>query len=78
MKIIGLCIVPLDRLKIFEDIMTTALSITAEQKNELLKFLKKNRNADLVTVYLAFVEEKYHLKPVFFPEKKRSIKAWTT
>jgi len=50
--------------------MTHALSITAEQKNLLLKFLKKNRNADLVTIYLAFIEEKYRLKPVLFPRDK--------
>ena len=50
--------------------MATALSITAELKNELLKFLKKNKNADLVTVYLAFVEGKYHLSPVLFPRDK--------
>ena len=51
--------------------MTTALSISAEQKNELLKFLKKNRTADLVTIYLLFVEEKYKLKPVLFPRDKK-------
>lgn len=50
--------------------MATALSITAEQKNELLKFLKKNRSADLVTVYLSFVEEKYRVKPMLFPRDK--------
>ncbi|MES2273848.1 MAG: DUF2709 domain-containing protein [Chlamydiota bacterium] len=50
--------------------MTTALSISAEQKSELLKFLKKNRNADLVTIYLAFVEAKYRVKPVLFPRDK--------
>lgn len=50
--------------------MTAALTITAEQKNELLKFLKKNRNTDLVTIYLAFIEEKYRLKPVLFPRDK--------
>ena len=50
--------------------MTTTLSISAEQKNELLKFLKKNRNADLVTAYLTFIEEKYKLKPVLFPREK--------
>jgi len=50
--------------------MTTALSITTEQKNLLLKFLKKNRNTDLVTIYLAFIEEKYKLKPVLFPRDK--------
>lgn len=50
--------------------MATALSITAEQKKELLKFLKKNRNADLVTVYLAFIEQKYKIEPVLFPREK--------
>lgn len=50
--------------------MTTTLSITPEQKNLLLKFLKKNRNADLVTIYLAFIEEKYRIKPVLFPRDK--------
>ena len=47
-----------------------ALSITEEQKHLLLKFLKKNRNADLVTIYLAFIEEKHRLKPVLFPRDK--------
>lgn len=50
--------------------MTTALTITNEQKSELLKFLKKNKNVDLVTIYLAFVEEKHRLKPVLFPREK--------
>ena len=50
--------------------MTQALTITSEQKNELLKFLKKNKNVDLVTIYLAFIEEKYHLKPILFPREK--------
>jgi hypothetical protein len=50
--------------------MTTALTITNEQKTELLNFLKKNRNADLVTIYLAYVEQKHHLKPVLFPKDK--------
>src|SRR5579871_1930203 len=50
--------------------MTTTLSITADQKNELLKFLKKNRSADLVTAYLTFIEEKHKLKPVLFPREK--------
>ena len=50
--------------------MTTALSITEEQKKILLEFLKKNRNVDLVTIYLAFVEEKFKVKPVLFPRDK--------
>lgn len=50
--------------------MTTALTISNEQKSELLKFLKKNRSADLVTAYLAFIEEKHRIKPVLFPREK--------
>jgi hypothetical protein len=50
--------------------MTSTLAITSEQKNELLKFLKKNKNVDLVTIYLAYVEEKHHLKPILFPREK--------
>lgn len=50
--------------------MTAALSITTEQKNQLLKFLKKNKNVDLVTIYLAFIEDKYRLKPILFPKEK--------
>lgn len=50
--------------------MATALTVTADQKNELLKFLKKNRNVDLVTIYLAFIENKHRLKPILFPREK--------
>lgn len=50
--------------------MTTALTITAEQRNELLQFLKKNRGVDLVTLYLAFVEKKFKIHPVLFPNDK--------
>lgn len=50
--------------------MTTALTITNEQKSELLNFLKENKSVDLVTIYLAFVEFKHKLKPVLFPREK--------
>jgi hypothetical protein len=50
--------------------MVTTLSITEEQKNTLLHFLKKNKGADLVTAYLHFVEEKFDLHPVLFPKQK--------
>ena len=50
--------------------MTTALTISSEQKEELLKFLKKNRAVDLVMIYLHYVQEKYKLKPVLFPRDK--------
>jgi hypothetical protein len=50
--------------------MSNALTITDEQKKDLLQFLKKNRNADLITIYLAFIEEKFHVKPILFPREK--------
>ena len=50
--------------------MTTALNVTEDQKKELLAFLKKNRNADLVTIYLAFIENKHRIKAVLFPREK--------
>lgn len=50
--------------------MAAALAITIEQKNNLLKFLKKNRNADLITIYLAFIEEKFGVKPILYPREK--------
>jgi hypothetical protein len=51
--------------------MTTTTPVSHEQKDELLRFLKKNRSADLVTIYLHYVQEKYKLKPVLFPRDKR-------
>jgi hypothetical protein len=50
--------------------MTNALTIPHELKKELLDFLKKNKNADLVMIYLIYVEEKYHIKPILFPREK--------
>lgn len=50
--------------------MTTAFSLTSQQKESLLKFLKKNRSADLVTIYLQYIQDKYRVKPVLFPRDK--------
>lgn len=50
--------------------MTSALKISHELKQELLDFLKKNKNTDLVTIYLVYVEEKYHIQPILFPREK--------
>lgn len=47
-----------------------ALVISETLKDELLKFLKKNRKADLVTTYLYFLEKKFNLKPVLFVRDK--------
>ena len=48
----------------------TTLVITETLKDELLKFLKKNRKADLITTYLFFLEKKFNIKPVIFGREK--------
>jgi hypothetical protein len=48
----------------------TTLTISETLKDELLKFLKKNRKADLITTYLYFLERKFNLKPVLFIRDK--------
>ena len=50
--------------------MSAALTINEKQKDKLLKFLKKNRSADLITIYLAYIEDKFHLEPVLYPREK--------
>jgi hypothetical protein len=39
-------------------------------KSEILRFLKKNKKADLITTYLFFLEKKFSLKPVLFIRDK--------
>lgn len=46
------------------------LVITDSLKEELQKFLKKNRKADLITTYLFFLEKKHHINPVLFGREK--------
>lgn len=46
------------------------ITISSDQKEELLNFLKKNRTADLVMIYLHFLQDKYKIKPVLFPRDK--------
>lgn len=46
------------------------LVITDNLKEELVKFLKKNRKADLITTYLYYLEKKFNIKPVLFPRDK--------
>lgn len=48
----------------------TSVVITNTLKDELDKFLKKNRKADLITTYLFFLEKKHNLKPVLFAREK--------
>ncbi len=47
-----------------------ALVITDTLKDELQKFLKKNKKADLITSYLFFLEKKHQIKPVLFGREK--------
>ncbi len=48
----------------------TAVVISENLKEELAKFLKKNRKADLITTYLFFLEKKYNIQPVLFIREK--------
>jgi hypothetical protein len=47
-----------------------ATTISETLKDELLRFVKKNKKADLITVYLFFLEKKFNLKPVLFIRDK--------
>jgi hypothetical protein len=49
--------------------MATSL-ITPELKAKLETFLSRKRSADLLTTYLYFLEQRYLLKPVVFPQGK--------
>lgn len=46
------------------------IAISETLKNELLKFLKKNKKADLITTYLYFLEKKFNIDPVLFIRDK--------
>jgi len=48
----------------------TAIAISETLKDELLKFLKKNKKADLITTYLLFLEKKFKIDPVLFIRDK--------
>ena len=40
------------------------MQISENLKEELLKFLKKNKKADVVTTYLFFLEKKLKINPI--------------
>lgn len=48
----------------------TKTVITEEIKQELQNFLVKDKDAELIHVYLYFVQLKFDLKPVVFPKEK--------
>jgi hypothetical protein len=39
-------------------------------KNKILELVTNNKKLDLITVYLFFIENKFHIKPVLFPYNK--------
>lgn len=45
-------------------------TISETLKDELLKFIKKNKKADLITTYLLFLEKKFNIRPVLFIRDK--------
>jgi hypothetical protein len=48
----------------------TTLVITSSLKDELNKFLQKNKKADLITTYLFFLEKKFNINPVLYIRNK--------
>lgn len=45
-------------------------ALSEEIKKNLLQFLQKNTKADLIAVYLLYLEKKFQIKPVLFPKEK--------
>jgi hypothetical protein len=50
--------------------MVQNITISDDLKEKLLSFLQANKNADLVSAYLTYVQEKFSLSPVLLPKKK--------
>jgi hypothetical protein len=44
--------------------------ISDHLKDEIVKFLKKDKKADLITTYLYFLEKKFNIRPVLFLREK--------
>ena len=47
------------------------MQISDNLKEELLKFLKKNKKSDVITTYLFFIEKKIKISPVIFLREKK-------
>lgn len=44
--------------------------ISEHLKDEIVKFLKRDKKADLITTYLYFLEKKFNIRPVLFMREK--------
>lgn len=49
---------------------TEKITLTQDIKKKLISFLKKHKNADLLTTYLYYVQQKFHIQPVVFLKEK--------
>jgi len=47
------------------------ITISAALKKKILSHLKKARKVDLISCYLFYLKEKFHLQPVLFPRQKK-------
>lgn len=49
-------------------------TLSPQIRSELLKFLKKNKQPELVSTYLFYIEKKFDIKPILFPKEKMIYK----
>lgn len=49
---------------------TEKITLTAPIKKLIISFLKRQKNADLLTTYLHYIENKYNIHPVIFLKEK--------
>jgi hypothetical protein len=47
------------------------MALAEKIKKELLKYIKRNKKADLINFYLHYLEEKNKIKPILFPKEKK-------
>ncbi|HRW58595.1 MAG TPA: DUF2709 domain-containing protein [Chlamydiales bacterium] len=51
------------------------MSLSESLKKKLLSFLKKNKQSDIVSLYLYYIEQQNDLQPVLFPKEKKIYKS---
>lgn len=49
--------------------------LSSKIRTEILKYLKKSKNPELVSTYLLYIEMKHDVQPVLFPKEKRIYKS---
>ncbi|MBN1914743.1 MAG: DUF2709 domain-containing protein [Parachlamydiales bacterium] len=47
------------------------MTLPDRMKHDLLQYLKGHRKTNLITIYLLFLEKKFHMNPVLFPMEKK-------